>query len=532
MINAASNAIFRTVTFLITASLAASLAAQHQHETSPLPVPLVTDLGEVDFPNSGSPEAQPYFLRGILLLHSFEYRPAADAFREARRIDPSFALAYWGEAMTHNHPIWGEQDTAAGRKVLELLGSTEAERQAKAPTEREKGYLGALELLLGAGDKRSRDAAYSEAMERLSVSFPDDLDAKAFYALSLLGLSGEIRDIANYMKAAAVAEEVYEVNRRHPGALHYLIHAYDDPLHAPLGLRAARLYASVAPAASHAQHMPSHIFYALGIWDEAISSNIDSLNTARSQGMGGYHPMHWLQHGWLQVGRQAEAERLLMLVGSDVEKNPTPFARTHQAMMGATWLIETRGSRPDIAVKPVDDGGIASLAPFASLDFARGLIAAESGDAEAAGTHLSLLRGRLDDGRKALRGDDAIASRYSAVYPAEIASTEIMEKMLESAIAFAAGKPDAAIRLARAATEMEDRAEFEYGPPPTLKPPYELLGELLLRSGQKAEAIRAFESVLKRYPNRRLTLEGLRAAGVEVAIPVSRMSTERVAIHE
>jgi tetratricopeptide (TPR) repeat protein len=532
MMNSRSKASLRTVIFLITASLAASLGAQHVHESPEVPVPLVADLGEVDFPNSGSPEAQPHFLRGLLLLHSFEYRPAAEAFREARRIDPSFALAYWGEAMTYNHPIWGEQDTAAARKVLELLGPTEAERQAKAPTEREKGYLGAVEILLGAGDKRSRDAAYSEAMEQLSARFPEDLDAKAFYSLSLLGLSGEVRDIGNYIKAAAVAEEVYEVNRRHPGALHYLIHAYDDPLHAPLGLRAARLYASVAPAASHAQHMPSHIFYALGMWDDAISSNIVSMNTARSQGMGGYHPMHWLQHGWLQVGREEEAVRLLKLVGKDVEKNPTPFARTHEAMMGATWLIETRGARPDIVVKPANDGGIASLAPFASLDFARGLIAAGSGDAVGATGHLTALRQRLHEGRKALPGNEAIASRYSAVYPAEIASTEIMETMLESAIAFAAGKPDEAIRLARTAAEMEDRAEFEYGPPPTLKPPYELLGELLLRTERSAEAVIAFERVLERYPNRRLTLEGLRAAGVDIALPATRLSSERVAIHE
>lgn len=328
------------LTLLAALALAASAAAQHHHETPPRELPVELSLGDIEFPNSGSREAQPHFLRGVLLLHSFEYQAAARAFADARRIDPGFAMAYWGEAMTHNHPIWGEQDRAAARAVLDALAPTAAERRQRAATDREKGYLAAVEVLYGDGNKKERDAAYSAAMHDLAARHPDDLDARAFYALSLLGLTGNERDIANYMRAAAVAEEVYEKNRRHPGALHYLIHAYDDPVHAPLGLRAARLYATVARAASHAQHMPSHIFFALGMWDEAIASNIDSMKTARDQGMHGYHPLHWLEHAYLQMrtrrrgGGSGEDRRSRSGAGSDDDGADQPRAHTRDVAGG------------------------------------------------------------------------------------------------------------------------------------------------------------------------------------------------------
>jgi tetratricopeptide (TPR) repeat protein len=487
-------------------------AAQHRHE-SPEVQPAVVDLGETHFRTSGSAAAQPTFLRGLLLLHSFEYAAARRAFAEARAIDPSFAMAYWGEAMTHNHPIWGEQDLDAARAVLAALAPTAVERLALAPTHREKGYLAAIERLYGDGGKRERDAAYSEAMGELARRCPDDLDARAFYALSLLGLTGEVRNTANYMRAAGVAEEVYELNKRHPGALHYLIHAYDDPVHAPLGLRAARLYASVAPAASHAQHMPSHIFFALGMWDEAIASNAASMKTARDQNAGGYHPLHWLQHAYLQIGRNEDAARLVAVMEEDVRRRPTEGARSHLAMVRATWLVETRGAGAASMREPVDSSGITAVGPFAGLDLARGLAAVERGDLTAARQALGDLRGRLETARAALRTRGEVRSRYQTVSPEEVGATEVMEQMLDAAIAFAAGDRDTAIRKARQAAAAEDALVFEYGPPATVKPAWELAGERLLEAGRSDEATAAFERVLARYPNRRLTVEGLKRAG-------------------
>ncbi|HYI12054.1 MAG TPA: hypothetical protein VEK57_23570 [Thermoanaerobaculia bacterium] len=507
----------RMLLMLIAASaLAATSAAQHHHETPAKEPAAALSLGEIDFPSSGSAEARPAFLRGVLLLHSFEYAAAERAFAEARKIDPSFAMAYWGEAMTHNHPIWGEQDRDAARAVLARLGATAAERRQAAPTDREKAYLAAVDILYGDGDRKERNAAYSDAMRDLSLRHPGDLDARAFYALSLIGLTGDVRDTGNYMRAAAIAEEVYEKNRRHPGALHYLIHAYDDPVHAPLGLRAARLYATVAPAASHAQHMPSHIFFALGMWDDAIVSNTASMKTARDQEMGGYHPLYWLEHAYLQVGRNDDAAKLVQIVENDVAKKATGAARIHLAATRATWLVETRGSGPaslsQSMSQPVDTTGITAIVPFAGHDLARGLAALEQKNRDLALQARADLARRIETGRAALATGGEAVSRLQTVSPTDVQSAEVMAQALDAALAFNAGAREEALRLARKAAETEDTLIFEYGPPATVKPAWELTGELLLAMNRKPEAAEAFRRVHQRYPNRRLTLEGLRQA--------------------
>ena len=188
-------------------------------------------LGRIVFPTSGPAEAQKHFIRGVLLLHSFEYRKAREEFLSAQKVAPAFAMAYWGEAMTYNEPVWFAQDLSAARAALKRL-------PANAPTERERAYLAAVEILYGEGSKESRDFAYATAMRRLHEKYPDDQEAAAFYALSLLGTCHQGRDFRTYMNAAAIAEALLAKNPEHPGALHYAIHSYDDPIHAPLGLRA------------------------------------------------------------------------------------------------------------------------------------------------------------------------------------------------------------------------------------------------------------------------------------------------------
>jgi tetratricopeptide (TPR) repeat protein len=492
--------------FVLTGLLAFAAAAQHEHAAP------ATDLGDVQFSNSGNAAAQPHFVRGLLLLHSFEYPPAAAAFRRAQEADPSFAMAFWGEAMTANHPIWGEQQLENARAILGRLGSNAQARRAKAPTEREKAYLHAVEVLYGEGTKKERDAAYSEAMRQIAEKFPQDLDGRAFYALSLLGLSGDVRNVANYMRAAAVAEEVYEQNKRHPGALHYLIHAYDDPVHAPLGLRAARLYSKVAPAASHAQHMPSHIFFSLGMWDEAVASNTDSLHTAHQQGSGGLHPLHWLAYAHLQRGNRGEAEALMKRLDEQAAANPNPYSLIHQAMVRATWLVETGGAGPESATVPVARGNIGSIGAFAGHELARGLTAIAAGRPADAGKALAGLRALREDGAKKLGESGTAPSRFDLVTAPELEAVRIMELELLAAMRMTEGKTDEALRLAQEAAELEDRTEFEYGPPVTVKPPYELYGELLLRAKRPAEAASKFERALQRYPKRRLSVEGLRRA--------------------
>src|SRR5256884_330290 len=276
-------------------------------------------LGAVSFANSGSPAAQADFLTGLAQLHNFQYPPAAEAFQRAESLDPRFAMAYWGEAMTYNHAVWQQQDLAAARAALAKLGATAESRAAKAETPREKAYLHAVEILFGEGDKYDRDRRYALAMEQLHASYPDDVDATCFYALALLGTSHAGRDVPTYMRAAALMEEAFEQNPRHPGAAHYLIHSVDDSVHASLGLRAANAYSKIAPDSPHALHMTSHIFLALGMWDDVVAANEAALGIvkqkiqARNQAaspVGCGHPITWLAYGYLQQGRFADARRL------------------------------------------------------------------------------------------------------------------------------------------------------------------------------------------------------------------------------
>src|SRR5439155_4753848 len=231
--------------------------------------------------------------------------------------------------MTYTHPVWMQQDRDAARTALARLASTADARLAKAPTEREKDYLRAVEILYGDGDKKSRDFAFSDAMGALARKYTGDVDAGAFYALSLLGTAHDGRDFAIYMRSAAVLEPLFTTHPDHPGLAHYLIHSYDDPVHAPLGLRAARAYSKIAPSAGHAQHMCSHIFVAMGMWDEVVSANeaaIRVVNDVRAHHGGlpvacGHYP-EWLEYGYLQQGRFDEARKLLAGCHASAMKMP------------------------------------------------------------------------------------------------------------------------------------------------------------------------------------------------------------------
>src|SRR3954469_1952748 len=288
---------------------------------------LAQAYGEVAFVNSGPAAAQADFLLGLAQLHNFEYDDAAEHFRKAQQLAPDFALAFWGEAMTKNHALWHEEDVAAARVILQRLGLTPEARLAKAKTDREKLYLQSVEALFGEGTKSERDRRYESVLAELHRKFPADIDAAAFYALAILGTAEHGRDFATYMRAAAVLEEIFPQHPRHPGVVHYLIHSYDDSIHAPLGLRAARIYAKIAPQAGHAQHMTSHIFLALGMWDDEIKANETAsalVNRLRQKAgkplvrCGHYN--EWLEYGYMQQGRIADARRVLDGCRQSVER--------------------------------------------------------------------------------------------------------------------------------------------------------------------------------------------------------------------
>ena len=468
-----------------------------------------SSLGHIEFPTSGSPEAQEHFHKGALLLHSFEFDDAREEFEKAHEIDADFAMAYWGEALTHNKLLWGQEDQKAGQAALEKLAPTAEARLAKAPTDREKGYLRAVEaFFFGKRDKKARSQAYADSMGQLARQFPADLDAASFYAVAILGTSDAGRDFRIYMRAAGIVEEVFAKNLQHPGAVHYLIHSYDDPVHAPLGLRAARVYAKIAPAAAHALHMPSHIFVALGMWNETASSNEDSWAAAdarvKRKGLTikdrSYHALWWLHYTYLQQGRYQEAEKLLQVMEGDVAQLSVPITRRHLAAMRAAHVVETRQWNTANRAADLDLSGIREEQAAAHW-FAGGMAAAKKGDLKIARDALAALQKR--------------AGAVSKPYPSLQQAGQAMALQLQALIALARRDQSKALQFIKQAAAVEDKMPLAYGPPSPVKPSHELFGELLLEFNKPAEARKEFERALELAPRRALSLLGLARAAAE-----------------
>ncbi len=467
-------------------------------------------LGSIDFKTSGSPEAQKEFLRGVLLLHSFEYQDARAAFKRAQELDPDFAMAFWGEAMTHNHPIWNERDREKAIEALNRLAPTQEQRLLKALTGKEKDLVRAVDILFADGEKKERDLAYAEAMEQIYRKYPDDQEAASFYSLALLGSCQNVREFPVYMKAASIVEEVFAKNPQHPGAAHYLIHSYDDPVHAPLGLRAARVYAKIAPSAVHALHMPSHIFLALGMWDDVESSNEASWKASKQTS---YHAAYWLQYSYLQQGRFYEARELLSKVEQDAKNETQKYgeARWHLAAMLAAYVMETQSRYSDITTSPVKPAMDSLTVDVADI-FAAGWSAVRENRIDDALKYQADIHKALSLGEGSKSKGTECKAHAVDISSAERQAIEIMEKELQAIIWMAQGKKEDALRLLNEATVQEDSMTFEFGPPMPVKPSHELLGEFLLGGGKYKEAQEEFEKALARAPRRSLSLAGLAKA--------------------
>ena len=453
-------------------------------------------LGVIDFPNSGNKKAQPYFIQGVLYLHNFEYDDAARSFKKAQELDSDFALAYWGEAKTHNHPIWMQQDREAAMEVLTKLGATVEERLDKAPTQREKDYLLALETLYGntkqsgGKSKEERDDLYREAMRRLHETYPDDHEITSFYGLSILGTAHEGRDFQTYMQAAAVLHKVWEDNKKHPGAAHYLIHSYDDPIHAPLGLPMAEVYAKIAPAAAHAQHMTSHIFVAMGMWDDVVRANevARSVQNNRFTELGkrdvvcGHYP-YWLQYGYLMQGRFDEAEKVLDSCFQRINDTPSNSERWHFGVMRARFLLDTQDW--ETAAKweaPAE----ADMEDYESYLFSDAYAALQVGDKEKAKKR-----------HKDLKALDKESEEVS-----------IMNYELAALLALNEGNEEKALASIKKAVAIEADMPFDFGPPPVVKPSRELQGDMYMTLMRYEEAVESYREQLKQTPLRTVSLLG------------------------
>ncbi len=467
------------------------------------------NVGNLSFPTSGKPEAQRHFLRGVAILHSFGWKQAIAEFQLAQKAQPDFAMAYWGETLCYNHPLNSQMDFKEPRAVLARLGADRAARAAKAPTDREKGFLNAVEELWGEGDSRQRRIAYMTAMERLYKQFPNDDEVKTFYALSILSGSSAVDDRTSRMnvKAGALAMDVFKKNPNHPGAVHYIIHAFDDPIHAPLALEAATVYAKIVPAVSHAVHMPTHIFIQHGMWNEVANQNMRAFNVAKELWQPGdvpgdmSHSGDWGQYGFLQLGDYAGARERIAAFEWMAETTKNPRASGALALVRARYIIETE----EWKVQPVADN-----ASNETL-LANGFSAVKTGDMATAETMATRLAAKIKTPAPAAGGAHADHGGAPAPAPAMgegDKGVQVMHKELQALIAQAKGQTDQAIALLTEATKIEETMRAPNGAADPVKPSHELLGEVLLAAGKPKEAADAFETSLLRMPNRARSLMG------------------------
>ena len=448
-------------------------------------------LGKVSFPVSCSAAAQQQFDRAVALLHSFWRQAAIQAFAGVAQTDPSCAMAHWGTAMTL---LVNPFAPPAPKTLAEGWAAVERATTIGAKTPREADYIAAMGAFYKDADRidhHTRALAYEKAMERLAATYPADREATVFYALSLnITALPTDKTYANQLKAAALLEKVSTEQPDHPGVAHYLIHSYDFPPIAGRGLPAARRYASVAPAAPHAQHMPSHIFTRVGAWQESIDSNRAAAALSRADGErdGALHAMDYMMYGYLQTAQDREAKRLLDEVAGVTGVSMVPVAGFFgRAAIPARYALERRAWGLAASLEPQPNPRL----PFteAVTHFARALGAARGGDAVTAQKDVDRL--------EALR--DALTQAKNGYWAEQV---EVQRRAAAAWVALAQGRRDDALKLMRGAADLEDSTEKHPVTPGPIVPARELLGEMLLELKDAPGALREFEASMKKEPNR------------------------------
>ena len=472
--------------------------------------------GRAEMNISCATDARTAFDRGLLQLHSFAWQLSRESFAQAVAQEPDCAMAHWGIAMSyydglHEHPSADEVDAAA-----EALAVA---RRAAKKTPRETAYIdAATELFRGypAVARVARDRHYSEALAKIVDDYPDDDEAKIFYALSLLSLTRR-GDDSRLTQASEILEPLFAKLPEHPGVAHYLIHVYDDAGNREPGVAAARRYAGIAPLMTHAQHMPSHIFAGLGMWNDSNASNEGALEADPRY----YHALMYLVYGHLQLGQWSYAKRLVDEL-REFSISPQGGTREQRGLHSVnTWLLlETRDwtAAADVPVyyeAPLE---------VAETLYIRGLGAAHTG--------------RLIDAREALRELKEMLSRLDQVNDSGIASrtqlVHIQALQVEASIAFAEEKHAEAVAMMREATAIEDGPGVQRAPPDsgTGLPAHEVLGDMLLELQRYAEAREHFELALERTPRRLHSMLGLArsAAGSGDIARAAKMYGELLAL--
>jgi tetratricopeptide (TPR) repeat protein len=495
----------KVISFLLFLAFLASLGfadEQHAHHSD--------KYGVVKFSISCLAESQVRFNRAVAILHSFGYEEASIAFNEIAESEPDCAMAYWGVAMTYYHPIWAPPNPQALQKGKEAI---EKAKLATTATDREKAYIAALSVFYDDSDKwdhKTRAKNYSDAMKQVAEKFPDDHEASIFYALALRGTAPP--DDKTYViqkQSAEILNEILAFEPEHPGIAHYLIHCFDYPEMAEQVLPAARIYSKIAPSSPHALHMPSHIFTRLGLWQESVNSNIASAKSAVEHvqklypGSGSFdqlHAMDYLVYAYLQEGQDRNAKQVLDEAKAITKLNHPEFQAVYAfAAMPTRYAVE-RGNWADAAELSVAPLWLPwQKFPYAEaiVFFGRGLGAARSGSIEAAQKDLV----RLDElHQAALELKDP-----SYDWPRQV---EIQQKSVAAWIELAKKNNEEALILMRAAADLEDSTDKHPVTPGSIIPARELLGDMLLKMNQPAEALLQYEKSLISAPNRFHSLTG------------------------
>jgi len=512
------------IAVIILAACPVVLLAQHEgHEHGPSGPE--EGLGHVHMQTSCSDRVTVDFDRALALLHNFWYNRALQRFNQVAKNDPECAIAYWGAAMTYNHPFWDPpskaDETAAWASVQKGLTAQKA-------SAREKLYLDAAAVLYkdaGAGDKSTRDTQYRDAMAAVYAKYPDD-ETALFYGLSIMGAIPEgSTGFEQQGRAAKLFEDVYSRHPDHPGVLHYLIHAYDDPEHAQLGLKAARAYAKAAAAVPHALHMPSHIFTRLGYWDESAATNlrgweVSEADVKRAHQSGAYRDFHnlsYLEYAYIQLGRYRDAKRTVDIIADQYRALPsrktapdTPELQSRHVRGRTIYAVPDRvvyGYFDMLTRLLVESGRWNEAASVPLLVHSRDLAAVKlQWEAKAAAV------------RKDLRAASAAAanlvslSQERDLHPFVKQIIGLQAAEAEAFAAEASGDTDNAVAKLEEAVAIEDSIDDLSQPPYPVIPATELCGNLMLELNRPAEATIYFQKTLDRTPKRPKAIFGLARA--------------------
>ncbi len=520
-----------------TVGLAAAGGAESA-AASPLEPGDLQRAGSVDFPVTCLPAAQPEFVHGVALLHSFFYEEARRIFTSVAEKDPACAMAQWGIAMTWWHPIWTPptpEEMSAGKaaiqKALAIGGGTERERgfiralytYYHTPDDPAAGPVG--QSCHGPVGPLNRVAAYEKAMRELYVKYPDDFETQVFYALAVLAVGYATpadATLSNQLRAAGILENLWKQNPNHPGVAHYLIHSYDYPELAERGLPAARAYGAIAPWVPHALHMPSHIFTRLGLWDESIAANLAAAGAARAYAAKRHrqateseelHGLDYLVYSYLQEAQDEKARAVLTFVGSVRETHPElDFAAAYALAAVPARCALDRKAWDEASALPLPPLPHWSKYPFleALFEYAHALGRARSGDRDGARRAI----GRMQQLR------DATTDIRFAYFKMHL---DLQIQAASAWVAFSEGEKDEATERLRLAADAEDRLGKNPVSPGALIPIREQLGDLLLERSQPKAALDEYEAALKIYPAR---FQGLYGSGLSA----ERMGDKKTAL--